>query len=297
MGAAMALSVRRAGFEVVVFDARAEAVEPLVAAGAVAAESAPGTAASCDVLVTKLPGPPQVESVMGGHGGAFQALRPGSAWVDMTTSTSAVGLALARDGARRQVAVIDAPVAGMFRDAVAGTLQVFAGGSALDVERVRPVLEAMGAQEKVVHVGPHGAGYAVKLCLELLWFSHAAASAEVLVLGAKAGVDVGTLRRALVAGHAGSALLERDIDGVFDGDYDESLTLDMVTRDLGLAVDLGRDLGVPLELGALVEQLHRRAQAMYGDAAGALSVVRMAEASAGITLRPDDAKGRAAPGT
>ena len=295
MGAPMALNLRRAGYEVVAFDARAEAVEPLVAAGAVAAESTPGTAASCDVLVTMLPGPPQVEAVMVGHGGAFQALRPGSAWVDMTTSTSAVGLALARDGARRQVAVIDAPVAGMVRDAVAGTLQVFAGGTAEDVARVRPVLEAMGDRDKVVHVGSHGAGYAVKLCLNLLWFSHAAASAEVLVLGARAGVDVGTLRRALVAGPAGSALLERDIDGIFDGDYDESFTLDMVTRDLGLAVDLGRDLGVPLELGGLVEQLHRRARALYGDGAGALSAVRMAEESAGIKLRLDAAKGRRHP--
>jgi 3-hydroxyisobutyrate dehydrogenase len=227
---------------------------------------------------------------MGGHGGAFQALRPGSAWVDMTTSTSAVGLALARDGARRQVAVVDAPVAGMVRDAVAGTLQVFAGGSAEDVARVRPVLEAMGDPGRVVHVGPHGAGYAVKLCLNLLWFIHAAASAEVLVLGAKAGVEVGTLRRALVAGLAGSALLERDVDGTFDGGADGSFTLDMVTRELGLGIDLGRDLGVPLELGGLVEQLHRRAQALYGDDAGALSAVRMAEEAAGIKLRLDGTK-------
>ncbi len=285
MGAPMAMNVHRAGYQVVAFDARAEAVEPLTAVGAIAAESGPGTAAMCDILVTMLPGPPQIEAVMTGHGGAFQALRQGAVWVDMSTSTPVVGRMLASEGEPRGVAVVDAPVAGMVTGAAAGTLQVFAGGADADVARVRPVLETMGEPERVLHVGPRGAGYAVKLCLGLLWFSHAAASAEVLVLGARAGVEVGTLRRALVGGPAGSVLLERDIDGVFEGDYDESFTLDLVTKDLGLAVDLGRDLGVPLELSALVEQLHRRARALYGDGAGELSAVRMVEEAAGIKLR------------
>jgi 3-hydroxyisobutyrate dehydrogenase len=162
------------------------------------------------------------------------------------------------------------------------------------VARVRPVLEAMGDPDKVVHVGPLGSGYVVKLCVNLAWFIHAAASAEVLVLGAKAGVEVGTLRRALVAGPAGSVLLERDIDGVFEGDYDEGFTLDLVTKDLALAVDLGREVGVPLELAALVEQLHRRARALYGDKAGELSSVRMVEEAAGIKLRLGATRG--APG-
>jgi 3-hydroxyisobutyrate dehydrogenase len=153
----------------------------------------------------------------------------------------------------------------------------------------------MGDPEKVVHVGARGTGYAVKLCVNLLWFIHAAASAEVLVLGAKAGVEVGTLRRALVSGPAGSVLLERDIDGVFDGDYDESFTLDLVTKDLGLAVDLGRDVGVPLELSALVEQLHRRARGLYGDRGGELSAVRLMEDAAGIKLRLGEPGGSGAP--
>ncbi|MEO5966363.1 MAG: NAD(P)-dependent oxidoreductase [Candidatus Limnocylindrales bacterium] len=285
MGSPMAMNIARAGFELVVFDVRGEAVEPLVAIGARVAESAPGLAAEVDIIVTMLPGPPQVEAVMLGAGGAFQALREGSIWIDMSTSTPVAGRIAAEDGARRGVGVVDAPVAGMVKGATAGTLQVFVGGDPADVERILPVLRAMGDPEKVVHVGAHGAGYAVKLCLNLLWFIHAAASAEVLVLGAKAGVEVGTLRRALTGGPASSALLERDIDGVFDGDYDESFTLDLVTKDLGLAVDLGRDVGVPLELSALVEQLHRRARGLYGDRAGELSSVRMVEEAAGIKLR------------
>ncbi len=289
MGAPMALNLRRAGFAVVAFDARAEAVEPLVAAGASAAESAPGTAASCDVLVTVLPGPTQVEAAMMGGSGAFQALREGAVWIDSSTSTPEVGRLAALEGGPRGVAVVDAPVVGMVRDAIAGTLQVFAGGTAADVRRIRPILEAMGDPERIIHVGPRGTGYVVRLCLTLMWFIHAAGSAEVLVLGAKAGVDAGTLLRALVEGPAGSVLLERDIDGVFEGDYGASFTLDQVTRNLGLAVDLAREVGVPLELGALVEQLHRRGRALYGDDAGELSSVRMLEDTAGIKLRLSDA--------
>jgi 3-hydroxyisobutyrate dehydrogenase len=285
MGTPMATNLRRAGFELVVFDVRGEATEPLAAVGARVAESAPGLAAAVDVLITMLPGPAQVESVMLGAHGAFQALREGSVWIDMSTSTPVAGRAAAEDGAPRGIGVLDAPVAGMAKGATAGMLQVFVGGDADHLAKVRPVLEAMGDPARIVHVGGPGAGYVVKLCLNLLWFIHAAAAAEVLVLGAKAGVEVGTLRRALVSGPAASVLLERDIDGVFDGDYDESFTLDLVTKDLGLAVDLGRDLGVPLELSALVEQLHRRARAVYGDRAGELSAVRLMEDASGIKLR------------
>ena len=291
MGSPMAANLARAGFEVVVFDVRGEATEPLVALGARVAESAPGLAAEVDALVTMLPGPSQVEAVMLGAGGAFQALRTGSVWIDMSTSTPAAGRLAAEDGTPRGVAVVDAPVAGMVKGATDGSLQIFVGGDTADVERVLPVLNAMGDPRKVIHCGPAGAGYAVKLCLNLLWFIHAHAAAEVLVLGARAGVEVGTLRRALVSGPAGSVLLERDIDGVFEGDYDETFTLDLVTKDLGLAVDLGRELGVPLEMSALVEQLYRRARALYGDRAGELSTVRMVEEAAGVKLRlrPPDA--------
>jgi 3-hydroxyisobutyrate dehydrogenase len=281
----MATNLRRSGFDVVVGDANRDAVAGFERDGFESGATVDAVASRCDVLITMLPGPPQVEAVLLGSGQAFDALRPGSIWIDMSTSTPAVGTRAAELGAERGIACLDAPVAGMVKGATAGTLQIFVGGAPDAFERCRPVLEAMGDPGRIQHVGPKGAGYAVKLCLNLLWFIHAAASAEVLVLGAKAGVEVGRLRQALVDGPAGSVLLERDIDGVFDGDYDESFTLDLVTKDLGLAVDLGRELGVPLELSALVEQLHRRARAVYGDRAGELSSVRLVEDAAGIKLR------------
>jgi len=284
MGAPMALNVLRGGFAVAVHDRRREAAAELEAAGATWAASAGELAAAVDVLVTMLPGPPQVEAVMLGSGGAFAALPPGATWIDMSTATPEAGRRAA--ALRPDVAVVDAPVSGMVRGAVAGSLQIFVGGEAQDVARIQPVLACMGDPDRIFHVGAPGTGYAVKLCINLLWFVHVAAAAEVLQLGVRAGVDLDMLQRSLAASPASSLVIERDILPVWQGDYDESFTLDLVTKDLGLAIDLGRETGTPMEVSALVEQLHRRARAIYGDTAGELSAVRLAEDATGTRLRP-----------
>lgn len=289
MGAPMALNVLRGGHAMTVHDVRHECAAELEAAGATWASSPAELAGQVDILVTMLPGPPQVEAVMLGEGGAFAALRPGSTWVDMSTSTPAAGRRAAAAGATRGVAVVDAPVSGMVKGAVSGRLQIFVGGDPTDVERIRLVLACMGDPERILHVGPRGAGYAVKLCINLLWFIHVAGTAEVLQLGVRAGVDLDLLQRSLAASPASSLVVERDILPVWQGDYDESFTLDLVTKDLGLAVDLGRETGTPMEVSALVEQLHRRARALYGDKAGELAAVRLYEDATGTLLRPASA--------
>jgi 3-hydroxyisobutyrate dehydrogenase len=292
MGGPMARNVRAAGFDLVVHDVRREAAAPLEALGATWVPAPRAAAEGVDVLVTMLPGPPEVEAVLFGRNGAFDGLASGSTWIDMSTTTPGVGDRAAELGSARGVSCLDAPVSGMTKGAESGTLQVFAGGERATFERVLPVLRAMGDPERIFHVGPKGAGYAVKLCLNLLWFMHAAAAAEVLVLGVRAGVELDTLRRALVASPANSNLIERDIDGLLArGDYDESFTLDLVTKDLGLAIDLGRATGTPLELSGLVEQLHRRARAVYGDRGGELLAFRLVEDATGTYLRHAPAAG------
>jgi 3-hydroxyisobutyrate dehydrogenase len=152
------------------------------------------------------------------------------------------------------------------------------------------VLEAIGDPQQIFHLGPSGSGHAVKLLLNLTWFVHAVATAEALTVGVKAGVDLEKLHTALVHSPANSGFLERDVRMVLDrGDYDEGFTMKLVTKDLGLAVDLARDVGVPVELASLVEQIHRRARAMYGDDAGEISAIRLYEDLAGIQLRSRDA--------
>ncbi len=282
MGGPMALNVLRAGHEVTVYDMDPGAASPHLQLGGTWASSPSEAAARAEILVTMLPGPRQVESVLL-QDGAAQSLPEGSVWVDMSTSTPE---AARRVGATSGIRRMDAPVSGMAHGATNGSLQIFAGGDAATFAQCRRLLEAMGDPERIFHVGGLGAGYTVKLMVNLLWFSHLIASAEVLTVGVKAGVELEVLRTALVASPASSHLLEQDVLGILDhGDYDESFAMVLACKDLGLAVDLSRDIGVPVELSALVEQIYRRALARFGDLAGEMVPVKLYEEIAGVELR------------
>ncbi|OLZ74591.1 3-hydroxyisobutyrate dehydrogenase [Streptomyces sp. IMTB 2501] len=286
MGRHMARHLIHAGHLVTVHDTRPEAAAEHLALGARWADTPAGCAQDTEFLITMLPNPRIVEEVLL-RGGAAEALPEGALWIDMSTSTPAAAERVAAEvldarGVRR----LDAPVSGMARGAEAGTLQIFAGGAGDDFRIALPVFETLGDPDRVLHVGPLGAGYTVKLMINLLWFSHLVATSEVLAMGVRAGVDLGVLRGALLASPAASHFLENDIMCVLaDGDYDDSFAMTLACKDLGLAVDLGRELNVSAELSALVEQIYRRAKARHGDLAGEMSPVRLYEELAGREFR------------
>ncbi len=286
MGGPMCRHLVEAGLQVTAFDLDAGALDRVAAAGAGVASSAADCAHNAQALVTMLPAPPQVEQVLLGDGGVIAALQAGALAIDMSTSSISVGqrvLAAARD---RGVEVLDAPVAGQSVGADAGTLSIYVGGSQPAFDRARPLLEAMGNPERIFHVGDNGAGYTVKLLLNLLWFIQSVATGEVLSMGVRAGVSLERLYEALVGSPANTNFLEHDVRSVLDhGDYDEAFPMRLVTKDLGLAVDLAREVGVPVELSALVEQIHRRARSRFGDQAGEISAIRLYEELAGVELR------------
>jgi 3-hydroxyisobutyrate dehydrogenase len=289
MGAPMSRNILAAGHDLVVHDLRAEAAAALVAGGAAWAASPREAAAGRDVVITMLPGPRQVEEVLLGQARLLDGLRAGAIWMDMSTSVPAVADRVRAQAEPRDIEVLDAPVSGMASGAGAGTLQIFVGGQAGTYRRVRPLLEAMGDTGRILHVGPHGAGYTVKLMINLLWFSHLVATAEVLTVGTQAGVDLATLRQCLLASPAASNFLERDVLSVLHrGDYDDSFALALACKDLGLAIDLARDTGVPAEVSAVVEQVYRRARAQYGDAGGEMLPIRLLEDLTGTPLRIEE---------
>lgn len=289
MGGPMCGHVAQAGFDVSAFDIDADALARAVAAGARAASDVADCARGAEILITMLPAPPHVEQVLLGSRGAIAALEPGSLAIDMSTSSTAVGARVLAAARERGVEVLDAPVAGQSIGAQAGTLAIYAGGPREAFERALPLFQVMGDPERIFHLGGNGAGYTVKLLLNLLWFIESVAVGEVLSVGVRAGVSLEKLHGALVGSPANSVFLERDVRMVLDdGDYDEAFPMRLVTKDLGLAVDLAREVGVPAELSALVEQIHRRARAVYGDDAGEISAVRLYEDVAGVTLRLAD---------
>ena len=289
MGGHMCRNVITAGFDVTAFDLDPDALERAAADGARAADGVADCVRDAEILLTSLPGPPQVEEVLCGAGGgesAIAAMTPGSLVVDMSTSSLEVGRRARAAADANGLQLLDAPVAGQTIGAEAGTLAIYAGGEPEAFARALPVLEAMGDPERIFLLGPGGAGYAVKLLLNLTWFIQAIATAEALTIGVKAGVDLSNLHTALVASPANSVFLERDVLPLLErGDYDEGFAMKLVTKDLRLAVDLARDVGVPVELSSLVEQIHRRARSVYGDDAGEMSAVRLYEDLAGVELR------------
>jgi 3-hydroxyisobutyrate dehydrogenase len=286
MGGPMCRNLLAAGYDVAVHDVRREAAAEHERLGATWAASPAETGAGRDVVITMLPTPRHVEAVLLGPDGLLDALAPGSVWIDMSTSVPEVADRVRALAGARGVHVLDAPVSGMAAGARSGRLQIFVGGDREVYERVRPVFEVLGDPDRVMRVGGHGAGYTVKLMINLLWFAHLVATTEVLSIGTSAGVDLGVLRDALLASPAASNFLGRDVLSVLrDGDYDESFALALACKDLGLAVDLARDVKVPAELSALVEQVYRRARRAYGDLAGEMAPIKLWEDLLGTPLR------------
>lgn len=288
MGSGMTRNLLRHEFSLVVTDARIDAAATLIAGGASWADTPAEVAARADLVITMLPTPGIVRAVALGPDGILAGIPDGGTWVDMSTSVPdvAVEVRAAALAAGRDITIVDAPVSGMSVGAASGTLQIFVGAEQEEFTRLWPVLAAMGDPERILHVGAPGAGYAVKLLINQLWFSQLIATSEVLAVGARSGVDIEVLRQALIASPANSAFVERDVLSVLDGgDYDEGFAIALACKDLGLSVDLARSVGVPVELSSLVEQVYRRARASYGDAAGEMTPMRLYEDLIGSPLR------------
>ena len=286
MGSGMTRNLQKAGFDLVVNDIRRESADQLVANGAEWAATPAEVAAATDVVITMLPTPRNVETVVNGPAGILAGIADGGTWVDMSTSVPEVAQRVRAENAQRNLHILDAPVSGMSVGAATGMLQIFVGGEDADVARLRPVFEAMGDPERILHVGAAGAGYTVKLMINQLWFSHLVATAEVLAIGVKAGVDLAVLRNSLIASPANSNFVQNDVLSILDhGDYDEGFAIALACKDLGLSIDLARSVGAPSELSALVEQIYRRARAQYGDLAGEMTPVKLYEDLIGVDLR------------
>ncbi|TFC18623.1 NAD(P)-dependent oxidoreductase [Cryobacterium algoritolerans] len=286
MGSGMTRNLQKAGFALVVNDIRQESAAELIAGGAIWASTPAEVAAQSDVVITMLPTPRHVDTVVNSRTGILAGIADGGTWIDMSTSVPEVAQRVRAEHSARDLHIVDAPVSGMSVGAANGMLQIFVGGETADVERLRPVFNAMGDPDRIFHVGAAGAGYAVKLMINQLWFSHLVATAEVLSIGVKAGVDLDVLRKSLIASPANSNFIQNDVLSILnDGDYDEGFAIALACKDLGLSIDLARSVGVPAELSSLVEQIYRRARAQYGDHAGEMTPVKLYEDLIGTDLR------------
>ena len=284
MGNPMAATLIRAGYPVCVFDKATEKTANLLCMGATSAASLAEGAAHCDVVITSLPGPPQVRQVMLGEEGLIASLRAGTTIID--TSTSAVDLVreLVAAAAQREIAFLEAPVTNAIDAAAEGRLSIFVGGDPDCFARHRPIFDVLGT--KVFHVGAPGNGATIKLLTNLLWFVSAAAIGEGLMLGAKAGVPLDVVWEAIKSSAGNSWVAEHDVPSIFAGHYDPSFSLALCCKDLGLVNEIARSQGYELTMGSFVESLFRQAMERYGEAAAELHVVKLLEERVGLLLRP-----------
>ena len=288
MGLPMCANLVAAGHSVSAGDARAELEQAVTECGGQWRATLAEVAAGADVLITMLPGSREVHEVMAGSG-LLTALPSTAVWIDMSSSSAAAGRELAAAAQARGVGVLDAPVGGGILAARTGKLQVFVGGDAAVLDRCRPVLEALADPARIIHVGGNGAGYTVKLLVNLLWFGQAVATGEALLLAGRAGIDLDVLRQTLATSAASTAFIRDDLGALLDGDYLTSFGLDRCCEELTAVTDLARELAVPSQLTQLVEQTYQRALQRFGPVDGELMAVALLEEEAGLQLRHDPA--------
>ena len=203
----------------------------------------------------------------------------------MTSSSPAAIRPVRERAIEAGVQVLEAPVGGGVQSAREGMLQLLVGGDAGLVERHRALLEVFGDPERIMHVGDHGTGYTAKLLVNLLWFGQAVATAEALLVGQRAGIDLWVLEQTLRGSSAASTFNRRDMAALLHGDYLASFGLDRICEELQAVTALARDHRVPFELSDLVYRTYRRALARYGPVDGELLAMALIEDEAGQKLR------------
>jgi len=264
MGRPIARNLIKAGYELTVLDIDPSAVAVLTAEGATAGQSPAQVAASTDVLITMLPDSPQVREVYLGPRGAFEAMRAGWLAIDMSSIAPSTARELAERASAAGAEMLDAPVSGGDKGAIAGTLSIMVGGSAEGYERALPILLTLG--KTIVHVGVAGAGQVVKVCNQVVVAVVIEAVSEALVLGARAGVDPSLIADVLQGGRAATRVLEMRRDNMLSGSFDPGFRIRLHLKDLKNALELARETNVALPAAAQVDQLMRVAVAAgHGD--------------------------------
>jgi 3-hydroxyisobutyrate dehydrogenase len=283
LGALLAGSLLREGFALTVHDLNESAAAPLMAAGARWSESPKACAAASDAVITCLPSPAASRAVLTGESGVLEGMQPGGTWIEMSTNDRHEIEAIAALAAKQGIATLEAPVTGGVHRAASGKITVLVGGDTPTFEAHRLALQAMGGQ--VFHMGPLGKASVIKVITNMLAFIHLVAAGEALMLARRGGLDLAQAFAAIKASSGNSFVHETESQLVLNGSYNIGFTMDLACKDLGFAHQLGRELGVPLELAGMTEQIFRRGQSQYGGGAWSTRIVQLLEDAVGTDLR------------
>jgi 3-hydroxyisobutyrate dehydrogenase len=283
LGGHLAASLLRNGFALTVHDRDRAAADPLIARGADWADSPKALAARCDAVITCLPSPAVSEAVLAGPDGILAGLAKGGAWIEMSTLGRDEIQRLAAVAAAKGIAVLECPVTGGVHKAADGEITVLVGGDQALFERHRPVLQAMGGA--IFHMGPLGSAAVIKVITNMLAFIHLVADGEALMLAKKGGLDLAQAFHAIRASSGNSFVHETEGQLILNGSYDIGFTMDLACKDLGFAMGMSQEFGVPLELARRTAEIFKEGRTTYGGAAQSTQIVKLLEDALGTDLR------------
>ncbi len=283
MGRHMSRHVLEAGYELVVNDIRPEAAQEIVAKGARWADTPQQVAKRSEVVITSLPLPKDLEAVVYGEKGLMAGCKRGDILIDMSTNSPVVVRKIAQDAKAQGVEFLDAPVSGGVSGAESGKLAIMVGGDAEVLQKVHPILESFS--KVIMRVGDVGCGNIAKLINNMIAFGCSQITAEGMVLGAKAGIDVRTLYEVIKNSSGRNSFLDHPLLQVFAGNFEPGFRVNLALKDIGLALEMAKEYAVPTPIGAAVEQQLLFTKASGLGEKGQQSIIIPLEKIAGVEVR------------
>jgi 3-hydroxyisobutyrate dehydrogenase-like beta-hydroxyacid dehydrogenase len=267
--------IKNSGHEVIVYDLDEAAIARCTELGATAGASPKAIAAEVDVVMTSLPHPRNVEQVVLGKDGIAEGIKPGSIYCDLSTNSPILIRKLAAQLEIQGVTMLDAPVSGGVVLAEKGKIAIMVGGDKATFDKLIPLFESYG--ENVVYCGDIGNGCVAKISNNLIAFCSMAASAEGLMLGVSAGIDLEVLNQVIRNSSGNSMTFRAVAKNAKSGDWTPSFSIDLAYKDMHLALELADELGVPLMLSPTVHNLMRMAKGLGYEQDDATAIMRVYE--------------------
>jgi 3-hydroxyisobutyrate dehydrogenase-like beta-hydroxyacid dehydrogenase len=283
MGRNMVKNLLLGGHEVIVYDIVPEAAKSSLAAGAVWADSPSAVASQCRVVMASLPGPADVELVVMAPNGILATAKKGDIFVDLSTNSLSMVQHLYEVAAQKGVAFLDAPVSGGTVGAEKGTLAIMIGGDEKAFEAVRDPLSSIG--KHLFFLGRIGCGTITKLMNNMIGLTATAVVAEAMVLGVKAGMDARKMWEVIMASTGRCVALENLPQTILAGNFDPGFMVDLGTKDMNLAINLGREMKVPVPVASAALQRYVEAQARGLGREACPAIVKLSEGLAGVEVR------------
>jgi len=283
VGAKLAASLLRNGFDLMVRDVEVDAAQALLDQGAVWGFSGQEMAQNCDVIITCLPSPTVSAEVMEEDQGVLAGIGPGKIWLEMSSTDADEICRLGAMVEARGGIPLDCPVSGGCHRAATGNIAIFAGGKRVAFKKVLPLLTTVG--RNILHTGELGSASIMKVATNYLAGVQLISTGEAFMVAKKAGIDLGVAYEAIRISSGNSFVHETEGQLILNGSYNINFTMDHEVKDLTLFDDLGKKFDVPLEMSPLAVQIMRDGLAKFGPRVWSSMVVKRLEDACGEDLR------------